>query len=342
LRTKELIKKWWNWLRYEPSDPRFYTGGVIKIAALGGGTGLATLLSGLKKYSNYISAIVTVADNGTSTGVLRKEFDIVAPGDIRKCIAALAEDGELITNLLEYRFPKDKKVFGGHTLGNIWLTALSCYLGSFEKSVELTTEIFRTAGKVMPATLDNINLVIKYRDGSRKVGEKHLDNSTKEIDSISLNNKKAKAYKKAVGEISAADLILLGPGSLYGSLIPNLLIPGIRDAIKRNKKAVKIYIANCSTERTQTAGYSIEDHIRVIEEHTSAKLFDYCLVNNKIIKRSSCELELGEINNITTEKEVIKGVKIIREDVVSLDNPLFHDPNKLAISLIEIYNKNKG
>ena len=341
LKIKEIIKKWWNWLRYEPTDPRLHAGGAIRIAAIGGGTGLATLLSGLKKYSKDISAIVTVADNGASTGVLRKEFDIIAPGDIRKCISALAEDEELVSNILGYRFPKDKKVFGGHTLGNIWLTGLSGYLGSFEKSVELTTELFRTAGKVLPATLDNINLVIKYKDGTHKVGESHLDNSIKEIDSISLNNKKVKAYKKAVNELLVADLILLGPGSLYGSLIPNLLIPSIRNAIKRNKKAVKIYIANCSTERTQTAGYTIEDHIRVIEEHSSAKLFDYCLVNNRIIKKSDRELELGQINNISTDKEVIRGVKIFKSDVISPIHPLFHDSNKLAFSLIELYNSKK-
>lgn len=333
-----LFKNWWKWLRYEPNDPRFNTGGVVRIVVIGGGTGLANMLRGLKKYSDKISAVVAVTDDGSSSGILRKEFDILPPGDIRKCISALAYDEDLISNILEYRFSKDKKSFGGHTLGNIWITALSKYFNSFEKALEATTEIFKTAGRVLPSTLDNASLVIHYADGSTAQGESHLDQVIKKIEKILLN-KKVRAYKKAVQAIREADLILLGPGSLYGSVIPNLLIPGIRNAIYNNWHAVRVYVANCSTERTQTVGYTIDDHIAKLLEHSKKKIFDYCLVNNKVLKSSKDETILGEIKNITTSKEKIMGVKIVRSNVISEKNPLYHDSEKLAKAVIELYNK---
>ncbi len=326
-------------MRYEPTDPRFNAGGVIKITVIGGGTGLANMLRGLKKYSDQITAVVAVTDDGSSSGVLRKEFDILPPGDIRKCISALAYDEDLISNLLEYRFSKDKKTFGGHTLGNIWITALSKYFNSFEKALEATTEIFKTAGRVLPATLGNAGLVIYYADGTTAEGESHLDEVVKKIDRISLNKQKVRAYDKAVKAIGEADLVLLGPGSLYGSIIPNLLISGIRDAIYKNKRAVKVYIANCSTERTQTAGYTIEDHIFKLINHSKKRVFDYCLVNDKILRSSVDETKTGEINNITTSSEEVLGARIVRDNVISEKNPLYHDSDKLAKAVIDLYNK---
>ncbi len=335
---KKFLKSWWNGLKFDPHDPRYLAGGEIKIAAIGGGTGLSNLLRGLKQYSNSISAIVTVADNGSSTGELRKEFDMVAPGDIRKCIAALSSDERLITELFEFRFPKGQRIFGGHTLGNIWLTALASHFNSFEKSLEVTTEIFQTAGKVLPATLENIDLCIEYQDGSTLLGESHLDEVVRDIKKITLSKKRIRAYTGAIEAINGADFIILGPGSLYGSIIPNLLIGGIKKALSENEKAVKVYVANCSTERTQTCGYTIDDHIRVLFNHAGAKVADHCLVNSHIIKRSSNEMELGEINNITSHKKVIEGCNIVRANVISERNPLFHDSDKLAKALIGLYN----
>jgi len=340
---KSAIKSWWKWLRYEPNDPRFNAGGMIKIAVIGGGTGLATLLRGLKKYSNDLSAIVTVTDNGgDSTALLRKEFDIIAPGDIRQCISALAEDEKLFSELFEYRFDKDKKNFGGHTLGNIWITALTSYFGSFDRAIEVTSQMFKTAGKVLPSTLENITLKVTYEDGSELVGESHLDEVLKKIQKVSLTKDNVKAYPKAVEALLAADLILIGPGSLYGSLIPNLLVPGIREAIIKNERAKKIYIMNCSTERTQTPGYSVEDHMSALIQHCDNKvIFDYCLVNNKVIKLSKNDVELGEVNNITTKNRQFGIVKIYSADVISRKNPLYHDKDLLAKAVIELYNKAK-
>lgn len=336
---RKYAKSWWKWLRYEPNDPRFSTGKAINIVVIGGGTGLSTLLRGLKKFSNQISAIVTVADGGGSSGELRKEFDMPAPGDIRQCIGALAYNEDLFSKLWNYRFSKDKKLFAGHTLGNIWITALTDHFGSFEKAIEVTSEIFQTAGRVLPSTLDDVNLCIEYENGKVLKGEHHLDEVVSKIKKISFDKKNVQAYDAAVSDIVSADLIVMGPGSLYGSIIPNLIIPGIRDAISNNKKAVRIYAANCSTERTQTRNYQIEDHIRAIYDHTGLELFDYCLVNSKIMAQSKDETKLGEINNITTSKNEIDGVEIVKEDLVDRKNPLFHDPDRLAKAIIDLYNR---
>lgn len=335
---KTFFKKWWQGLLYEPEDPRKLAGSKIKIAVIGGGTGLSVLLRGLKKYSSDISAIVTVTDDGASSGVLRKDFDILPPGDIRKCISALAYDEKLISNLMEYRFSGDSKSLENHTLGNIWLTALTKYFGSFERAVEATTEIFETAGKVLPVTLQNIDLCAEYSDGTVVVGESNIPKEKKTIKKVYLSKKGVRPSEKAVSAIENADLVIIGPGSLFTSVLPNLLIAGIRNAIINNKKAIKVFVCNCSTERGETESLSVRDHIFMINSHTKSKLFDYCLVNNKILERSKKTFALGEVNNITTDKKEILGCKIVLADVVDDRKPLYHDSKKLAKNLIELYN----
>lgn len=338
---KTFLKNWWDGLRYEPEDPRLLAGGRIKIVVIGGGTGLSVLLRGLKKYSNEITAIVAVTDDGSSSGLIRKEFDILPPGDIRKCISALAYDEKLISNLMEYRFGMHSKTLGGHTLGNIWITALTEYFGSFEKAVEATTEIFESAGKVLPATLKKVELCALYADGKRACGESKIPRPGVGIKKVYLNNKKIKAYSKVVEAIADAELIIFGPGSLYTSVIPNLLIEDIANAIRNNTESTNIYVCNCSTERGETEGYSVRDHIKAIYDHCGGGAFDYCLVNNKVMKVSKNASVLGSVNNITcTEREII-GCKIAQSDVLSRRNPLYHDSEKLAKEIIELYNKVK-
>ena len=222
------------------------------------------------------------------------------------------------------------------------LSALKKHFGSFEKAIEVTSEIFQTAGKVLPATLDNASLKIEYEDGTTKIGEKYLDEILTKVKRISFEEKNIRGYEKAVNEIGEADLIIVGPGSLYGSLICNLLIREIKQAIVANKKAVKLFVMNCSTERTQTRNYSVGDHLDAIRDHVGIELFDYCLVNSNVLRRSRDESKLGEVNNITTNEKIIDGVKIIRADIISRKNPLYHDPEKLAKEIIELYNKYKS
>lgn len=336
-----FIKSWWQNLIYEPDDPRLLTGGEIKIAAIGGGTGLSVLLSGLKKYSDNISAIVAVTDDGSSTGVIRKEFDILPPGDIRKCISAMAHDEEIMSQILEYRFPGKTRSLSNHTLGNIWIAALTKYFGSFEQAIEVTSKIFNTAGQILPATLDNIKIGAIYENGSKAMGERRIPKTGKKISSVFLNKNKVKAYKKAVLAINSADIILIGPGSLYTSIMPNLIIPGIREAIRKNRDALKIYIANCSTERGETEGYSVRDHIEAIKKHTGYKVFDYCLVNRRVIKKSRQSSKLGEVYNISTDEQKILGCEMIQTDLINPARPLFHDSDKLANAVIKLYNRVK-
>lgn len=325
-------------MKYSPADPRHFAGKTIKIAVIGGGTGLAVLLRGLKKYSDDISAIVAVTDDGASSGRLRKEFDILPPGDIRKCISALSYDEETIASLMEYRFKISDSSLSGHSLGNIWLTALTKYFGSFEKAIEATTKIFKTAGQVLPATLDNIGLKAIYEDNSEMEGESKIPKTGKRIKKIMLSRANIRAYRKSVLAISEADLIVIGPGSLYTSVIPNLLIRGIKGAIKNNNKAIKVHILNCSTEKGETENYSVKDHIKAIETHAGKNIFNYCLVNDHIVKKSKKSFVLGEVNNITTHEKSILGYQIIQQNVISEENPLYHDSEKLAKSLIELYN----
>ncbi len=337
---KILFKRWWQSLIWEPGDPKLLAGGKIKIAAIGGGTGLATLLSGLKYYSNNISAIVAVTDDGTSSGKLKQEFDVLPPGDIRKCISALAYDEDLISNILEYRFEKESKSFSGHTLGNVWITALSKQYKSFAKAVEVSSELFNTAGRIYPATLQKVDLGADYGWGQSVIGESKIPQAGKKIAKVFLTKKNVQAYKKAVDAITKSDLIVIGPGSLYTSIIPNLLIRGIREAIRKNKSALKIYVMNCSTERGETEGYSADDHIKTLFDH-AGKVFDICLVNNKLIQKNKEYSKLGKVNNIVTDKQQILGVEIINHEMIDRKNPLYHDADKLALALVEIYKAKK-
>lgn len=336
---RNIFKTWWRNLIFDPGDPRLLAGSMIRIVVIGGGTGLSVLLRGLKKYSSEISAIVAVTDDGSSTGVIRKEFDILPPGDIRKCISALAYDEEVISDLLEHRFPGKNKSLSNHTLGNIWIAALTQHYGSFEKAIEVTSSIFRTAGNILPVTLDNIKIGAQYCDGKKVMGENKISKSGKKIESVFLNKTKVRAYRKAVKAINEADLILIGPGSLYTSVIPNLLISGIRNSIIKNRAAVKVYVVNCSTERGETEDYSVSDHIEAIKKHTKGKIFDYCLVNSRVVKKSKQSSKLGEVFNISTKEDNILGYKIFRADVINEKNPLYHDSAKLANEIIKLYNR---
>ncbi len=337
-----FLNKWWQNLCYEPSDYRRHVGGELKVVVIGGGTGLSNLLRGLKRYSNRISAIVAVTDTGASSGIISKEFDILPPGDIRKCISALAFDEELVSKVMEFRFKDCSSPFSGHTLGNIWITALSEYFESFEKAVESTTEIFKTAGKVLPATLEKVDLCARYLDGQKVCGEDKIPKAGKSISKVYLNKNNVKGYSKSIEAIAEAQIIILGPGSLYTSVIPNLLIKDILSAIKSNKNAAKFYICNCSTERGETEGYTVKKHIKAIFDHSKVQLFNFVLVNNKIIKISEDATKLGGVNNITSDNSEILGCNIVRADIVNEKDPLYHDSEKLAKEIVALYNKVKG
>lgn len=263
-----------------------------KIVVIGGGTGSAVALSGLKNYDGVeLSAVVVVSDNGGSTGRLRDEFGFLPVGDLRQCIAALAtgENEHDIRRLLLYRFDQNSSL-KGHNLGNLILTSLENMTGSASKAVEIASKIFRINGAVLPISEDDVNLVIRYQNGQTLIGEKNLDDEKMggvKIESISLD-KTAHIYHKAQEAIISADLVVFGPGDLYGSLLPNTLVEGFKEALTANQKrgGTFVYVSNLMTHYTQTHQMTALDHLRAVEAYCQRKV-DVVLVNNQAIDQET-------------------------------------------------------
>ena len=250
-----------------------------KIVVVGGGTGLSTLLRGLKEYSSNITAIVTVADDGGSSGRLREELGVLPPGDIRNCISALADEEELLTELFQYRFEAGTGL-AGHSFGNLFLTVMSEITGDLEQAVMASSKVLAISGKVLPATLSDVSLWAEMDDGRLIEGESNIPQAGGKIKNIGCMPANPPALPAAVKAIKEAEYIIIGPGSLYTSIIPNLLVPGIRDAIAK-ADVPRIYICNIMTQPGETEGYSVADHIREIDRISKKKLFDAVLVHRK-------------------------------------------------------------
>jgi uncharacterized cofD-like protein len=247
-----------------------------KIVVLGGGTGLSTLLRGLKTYSANITAIVTVADDGGSSGRLRREIGVLPPGDIRNCLAALADEEKLLTELFQYRFRVGDGL-AGHSFGNLFLTVMSEVTGDIERAIAASSKVLAIRGQVLPATLSDMRLWAELADGRRIEGESHITEANGKIVRIGCTPADPPALPKAIQAIQEADYIIIGPGSLYTSIIPNLLVPDITEALGRSK-AVRIYVCNIMTQPGETDAYTVADHIRTLDRVAGQKLFDAVLV----------------------------------------------------------------
>lgn len=250
-----------------------------KIVVLGGGTGLSSLLRGLKEYSSNITAIVTVADDGGSSGRLREELGVLPPGDIRNCLAALADEEELMTELFQYRFEAGTGLVG-HSFGNLFLTVMSEITGDLEQAVMASSNVLAISGRVLPATLSDVSLWAEMEDGRLIEGESNIPQAGGKIKNIGCIPANPPALPAAVKAIQEAEYIIIGPGSLYTSIIPNLLVPGIRDAIAKSD-VPRIYVCNIMTQPGETEGYSVADHIREIDRVSKKKLFDAVLIHRK-------------------------------------------------------------
>ncbi|NJN31534.1 MAG: YvcK family protein [Synechococcales cyanobacterium RM1_1_8] len=250
-----------------------------KIVVVGGGTGLSTLLRGLKTYSTNITAIVTVADDGGSSGRLRREMGVQPPGDIRNCLTALASEEKLLTELFSYRFETGDGL-SGHSFGNLFLSAMTNVTGDFEQAIAASSEVLAVRGKVLPATLSDVRLWAELEDGRRVEGESNIPAARGKIAQIGCLPAAPPATPGVVQAIAEADLIVIGPGSLYTSIIPNLLVPEITAAIDQSQ-APRIYIANVMTQPGETTAYSVADHIRAIDRVCDRKLFDAVLLQRK-------------------------------------------------------------
>lgn len=309
-----------------------------KIVAIGGGHGLSHLLLGLKEYTANLTAIVTVADSGGSSGRLREEFNIVAPGDIRNCLVALADAPALMGQLFQYRFEEGGGL-KGHNFGNLFLTAMvQLTKGDFQKAVEESSKVLAIRGKVIPSTVYNVHLVAEYIDGSRAEGEAKIPRKNVGIKRLSLKPDDAKPTPEAIAAINEADIIVMGPGSVYTSIIPNLIINGMSDAIAK-ASAYKIYVCNVMTQVGETDGFSAGDHVRTIIDHANAKIVDACIINNAIVPKEALVRYAKENSHpVAADGDVIKnlGCKVIATDLLSVNDYVRHDSKKLTQALIKL------
>jgi uncharacterized cofD-like protein len=309
-----------------------------KIVAIGGGHGLSHLLFSLKEYTSNITAVVTVADSGGSSGRLREEFNIVAPGDIRNCLVALADAPKLMGELFQLRFSNDS-MLKGHNFGNLFLTAMfQVCKGDFEEAVNETSKVLAIRGKVVPATVANVHLVAEYKDGTRTEGEAQIPDKKKPIKRIFLTDHNARPTQAALDAIEEADVIILGPGSLYTSVIPNLIIKGMSEAIARSS-AFKIYVCNVMTQPGETDNYNASDHIRAILEHSVPKIIDACLLNDAKAPDAALEKYRKEDQfPVSADLDNIRnlGIKVFNTDLLEVTDYLRHDSAKLNKALIKV------
>jgi uncharacterized cofD-like protein len=313
-----------------------------KVVTIGGGHGLSNLIFGLKEYTANITAIVTVADSGGSSGRLREEFNIVAPGDIRNCLVALADAPALMGELFQFRFSKDSEL-KGHNFGNLFLTAMvQLTNGDFERAVKETSRVLAIRGNVVPSTVSNVHLVAEYMDGTKTLGEDKIPNPKTRIKRLYLTEADARPTQDSLQAIEEADIIILGPGSLYTSVIPNLIIKGMSEAIAK-AKAFKIYVCNVMTQHGETDKYSASEHLKAIVEHSNKDVIDACLLNNAEVPKDALgRYEVEESYPVLADVDKIKemGYKYFATDLLGVTNYVRHDPVKLnqaLIRLIETY-----
>ncbi len=312
-----------------------------KIVTIGGGTGISHLIFGLKEYTSNITAVVTVADSGGSSGRLREEFNIIAPGDIRNCLVALADAPKLMGELFQFRFSKDSQL-QGHNFGNLFLTAMVQLTdGDFERAVKETSRVLAIRGKVVPATISNVHLVAEYLDGSRTQGEAKIPNSKLSIKRITLTDENAYPTKDALMAIAEADVVILGPGSLYTSIIPNLIIKGMSEAIAKSQ-AYKIYVCNVMTQHGETDGFSASDHVKAIVEHSNSGVINACLINDANIPQEAMDAlnryRKEESFPVKPDGEAIRalGYRVVAKDLVGVTDYIRHDSAKLTQALIGV------
>lgn len=304
-----------------------------KIVAIGGGTGLATLLTGLKEYSSNISAIVTVADDGGSSGRLRQQFDILPPGDIRNCLVALADASTMMRDLFQFRFDEGSEL-AGHSFGNLFITVMTRLTGGdFEKAIRETSKVLALRGQVIPSTLNNVVLIAEHRDGSVTEGENKIPMAKRPISRVFLKPVHPQPAPEAIKAIIEADIIVLGPGSLYTSILPNLVIKEIADSIIESK-AIKVYVCNVMTQPGETEDYCASAHIKALIEHSHSRIIDYCVVNTgkipvNILKRYEEQNSFPVAGDSTHIENA--GYRVLGADIISIaDEVVRHDPLKLA------------
>lgn len=309
----------------------------LKVVAIGGGTGLPSVLRGMKQITNNITAVVTVADDGGSSGRLRRDMDILPPGDLRNNIAALARDEDMMTQLFQYRFSAGE--LDGHSFGNLFLTALSDITGGMDHALQETQRVLAVKGSVLPATLDNVTLHGEIRSPEDNTlhsiaGESNISAFGGQIERVFLTPSDVRAYPRSVQAILEADLIVIGPGSLYTSILPSLLVNGLAEAIQASA-AICVYICNVATQPGETTDYDVADHVLALEQHIGKKIFDGIIANNAFPEIGESKTQY--VKPIRQDHEIAQRYTLVFSDLTDEQRPWRHDPAKLAQVLQRIY-----
>ncbi len=311
-----------------------------RVVAIGGGNGLSSLLRGIKFYTHNITAIVTVADDGGSSGELRQKLGVLPPGDIRNCLAALSDDEELITQLFKYRFGESAGL-NGHSLGNLLITALSDITGSFETAVAESGKVLAVRGRVLPSTLHDVKLVADLHQAGadrevRVKGESNIPTTPGKVQQVWLDPNNPAAYPPAIQAILGAELIIIGPGSLFTSILPNLLVPDIAAALKASR-AYKFYVCNVATQPGETDGFSSYDHVRTIERHLGGRVFHLIVCNSKEMTGLP-----ENVQQVMPELKLEENYAVYSANLVDEEQPWRHDAIKLARSIMDLFYERTG
>lgn len=307
------------------------------VTVVGGGHGLSVLLRGIKSATSNVTAVVTVADDGGSSGRLREELGIIPPGDLRNCLVALADTEPLMEKLFQYRF-RGKSELAGHSFGNLFIAAMNEVTGDVEKALQESSKVLAVKGQVLPASKEHVRLDAIMEDGTVVEGESHIPEVQKRIHRVRLFPENPQPVQSALAALTAADAIILGPGSLYTSIMPNLLVSGVAEALHKSK-AVKIYICNVMTQPGETDGYTASMHAKAIIDHGGKGVIDYMLVNSHPIssEMQAYYAEKGAYP-VEVDEEAINalGIGFVKADIINESDVIRHDPDKLCRSVMKM------
>ena len=305
------------------------------IVVIGGGTGMSVLLKGLKQHTDNLTAIIGVADDGGSSGRLRRELGVIPPGDFRNCIVAMSDEESLLPELFQYRFTEGEGL-KGHSFGNLFIVAMSHVTDSFQSALSESSKVLAVRGKITPATTANLNLSARMTNGELIAGESNITAEKGTVERLYINPPFAKAYGPSEESILEADVVVIGPGSLYTSILPNLMVPGILDALLTTT-ALRIYVCNVATEVGETQNFFVEDHVNALMKHTDENILDYVIANNNII-------DIGDRfmgNSVPVSNEIINNIQVAYTDLLDTNHPVRHDSNKLAEFILSISNNSR-
>ncbi|MDO5713004.1 MAG: uridine diphosphate-N-acetylglucosamine-binding protein YvcK [Tissierellia bacterium] len=317
-----------------------------KIVVLGGGTGISNLLRGLKRYTEDLTAIVTMMDDGGGSGMIRKELGLLPPGDIRSCLVALANQSPTMDKVLQYRFTEGG--LEGQNFGNLLIVVLNNIYGTFDRAIKEVSNVLNITGRVLPVTLDNVHLVAKFANGDKCIGESRIPITSQRLNTsivgMDMFPEIPYAFSECISAIEEADIIIIGPGSLYTSIIPNLMVKGISDAISNSKGKV-LMVCNCMTQPGETQGFTVTNHIEAIEQHSYTGIIDYCMCNTSkpakdLLSRYEKDNGASEVLLEPKEQKILeqKGVQFILGDFIEEDSKYIrHDAMKVCEKIFSLF-----